>query len=69
LYLPNECSEKFRLPMRILIPVIIYLTVPIVGILAYLKIYRDLERKEIPCAPYIPIFILFFAYGGWLVLF
>ena len=53
--------------MRSIIPIVIYLVVPIVGILAYLKIYRDIERKEIPYAPYIPIFILFFAYGGWLV--
>ena len=53
--------------MRIAIPIIIYLVIPILGFLTFLKIDRDIVRKEIQFAPDIPIFVLFFGYGGWLV--
>jgi hypothetical protein len=60
-------SGKIHHPMRIVIPIIIYVIVPVLGCLTYLKIDRDMQRKEIQFAPDIPIFALFFGYGGWLV--
>lgn len=49
--------------------ILIHLVVPAIGLLAFLKICRDIRKKEIPHQPYFPIFALFFGYGGWLIIF
>jgi hypothetical protein len=47
--------------------ILVHLVVPALGFLIFLKICRDIRKKEIPHPPYFPIFALFFGYGGWLM--
>jgi hypothetical protein len=44
----------------------IYILVPITGALAFLALIRKMRSKGVVSPPEIPMFILFFTFGGWL---
>jgi hypothetical protein len=49
--------------------VFIHIAVPLIGLSVYLKICYDIKKKSIPEPPFLPLFILFAAFGGWLMIF
>jgi hypothetical protein len=49
--------------------IFIHIIIPIFGILIYLKTCRDMYVKSIPNPPYIQLLLLFFGFGGWLLIF
>jgi hypothetical protein len=54
--------------MEIFKAVSIHLLVPLAGLLIYLKLCYDIKKKSIPKPPFWQIFILFVAFGGWLII-
>ena len=54
--------------MEIFKAVFIHLAVPLAGLLVYLKICYDIKKKLIPQPPFLQLFILFIAFGGWLMI-
>jgi hypothetical protein len=51
----------------LLAPILIYLVVPAIGVCVYLWLYRQMQNSAIQQPPYIALFILFCAYGGWVL--
>ena len=47
-------------------PILIYLVVPALGLCIYIWLCRQMRISETE-PPYLPLFILFNAYGGWLI--
>jgi hypothetical protein len=54
--------------MEIFKAVFIHLAVPLAGLLIYLKLCYDIKKKSIAKPPFLQIFILFVAFGGWLII-
>lgn len=46
--------------------IVTYLFLPILGVVAYLRLLRRMKMAEVPCAPKRAWFALFFIYGGLL---
>jgi hypothetical protein len=55
--------------MEVFKALLIHLVVPLTGLLAYLKICREMHLKSIEHPPYFQIFAVFFGFGGWLLIF
>jgi hypothetical protein len=55
--------------MEIFSAIIIHIVIPIFGISAYLKLRSNISKNAIPNPPHIQNFILFFGFGGWLLIF
>ena len=54
--------------METLRAVLIHLVMPAFGFSIYLWLCRKMHKSAIQKPPYIPLFILFIAYGGWLLI-
>lgn len=48
---------------------LIHIGIPIAGFLAYVGLCRRIAVKEIPSPPYIEYFVIFFTFGGWIMIF
>lgn len=55
--------------MEIVKAVLIHIAVPILGLSVYLKLCYDIKKKSIPSPPFLQLFVLFFAFGGWFLIF
>jgi hypothetical protein len=49
-----------------LVPIAIYIFLPILGIAGYWILVQWMRRAGVPLPPVIPFFVLFFTLGGWL---
>ena len=52
---------------RVVVGLLIHLAVPATGLAIYLYLCGRMRFKEIKNPPYAPLFILFFSFGGWLM--
>jgi hypothetical protein len=54
--------------MEVLRAILIHLAAPSIGLCVYLWLCRKMRDSAIERPPYVPLFILFGAYGGWLLI-
>lgn len=48
---------------------IIHIGIPLAGVLAYMELCRRIRIREIQSPPYVEYFMIFFSYGGWIMIF
>ena len=49
------------------VPILIYLVIPILGLLLYQQVCTVMDRRKVREAPRVVLAILFATYGGWLL--
>jgi hypothetical protein len=52
---------------KVITAVTIHLLVPLLGVVAFLLLCRQMSRAQIPSPPYFSWFVLFGTFGGWLL--
>ena len=52
---------------KVITAVAIHLLVPLLGVVAFLLLCRQMSRAQIPSPPYFSCFVLFGTFGGWLL--
>jgi hypothetical protein len=52
---------------EIIIAVFIHLLTPLVGLGCYIWLCRRMKKENVPSPPLLSYFILFFTFGGWLI--
>ena len=55
--------------MKALIPILIYVLIPLAGLKLYLNLCKKMNEKGVKDAPFVELFLLFVNYGGWLLIF
>ena len=55
--------------MEVLRAVLIHLVVPTAGVFLYWQLCLKMKRDNVKSPPFATLFILFSAYGGWLMIF
>jgi hypothetical protein len=49
------------------VAILTHLVVPLVGLKSYLWLCQRMKDSHIEAPPFVPLFLLFFSYGGWLM--
>jgi len=52
---------------EIIIAVIIHIIIPLIGLLSYLRLMKQMKKENIKDAPKIELFVIFSTYGGLLL--
>jgi hypothetical protein len=53
---------------RIVTAIIIHVLVPLGGVALFGLLYIRMKRVQLPNPPFLPYFVLFFCFGGWLLI-
>lgn len=52
---------------EIIIALVIHLIIPLIGLVCFLLLMKQIKDKSIPNAPPVPLFLIFSTYGGLLL--
>ena len=55
--------------MGLYLAILFHVAIPAAGLMLYRQLCERMERSQIENPPTIPLFILFCAYGGWIIVF